>query len=428
MYRCGSCGKTFQKRSKKCPGCKSEGITLVPDKRGGSMGALVGLVLAAGAAAVVLAYLGFINIPGITPTTGKPSVQQLKPSPEAEKVEAKPSPTSDGTTPRSDAKKIEPRSPESVARPREIKPPVKPSDVESARALYAKGDFAGAARALDGCVDSEESDATTQARTLFRKARILDVVTKKIQQSPLATAKKLEQVAIQSGGTLLGLVTESGETLTVLMPGGITTEVSKDKVEERTPVERSVLVEKLRKRLKDKEERLKADDSFGQFRLGHYCWQYALLDDSVPYFDKSVEGDDFPVVARVFGGSDSAKLVTLWSELTGKTPPGAPARPVASSKTPGSERVSTAPEPSPAPPSGNVADIATRARAKYEEGLAKYRLSYGDTKEAHAAHVAAFKLLQEARDILNAAGEDPFVDELRTDISRVLMDCRKRPM
>jgi hypothetical protein len=312
-------------------------------------------------------------------------------------------------------------------------PPVKAADLDRAKKLYADGRFADAATAIDGCERPEVQDSpeTAEARKLSRKARLLDAVTKRITQSPLAKASHLEKVDLSQGGSVMGNVIDSGDKLTIQMPGGIETVVAKDDVGERTPVDRGVLVTKIKSRIQEKEQRLKTDDAIGLFRIGHYCWQYGLLPDAVPYLDKSVEGDEFPTIARVFGGSDSQKLVDAWCELTGKEIAGAhkskaPATELASSGSP--DTPAPANTQAPAPVSGNVAAIAKAARAKYDEGLTKYRLSYGDTKEAHANHVAAFNLFKEARDILEKAGDDPSVDDLRTDIARVLMDCRKRPI
>lgn len=428
MYRCHSCGKTFQKRAKKCPSCNSDGITLVPDPKGasGTCGALVGLAIATAAAAAVLGYMGFITIPGITPGTQAPTIENLKPKEDAPPPKDKKPEKTDSRSNGAQVETIAPKAPSSAPKPEALAPPVDARDLAKAQALYAKGDFAGARKVLDGCDRPEVSTdgATNDARALWRKATILDVLTKKIPLSALATAKKLERVSTSSGRPMIGVVTETDDAITIVVPGGISTEIKKDDLGERSPATRADLVEKLHASLEDRKARLKADDAFGNYRLGNYCWQYALADDAVPFLDKAVTQDDFPTVARVFGGADANAILQTWCDLTGKIVAGVPSR---TPKNPGGTATPADTNPPPAP-SGNVADVAKRARAKYDEGLVQYRKSYGDTREAHTAHVAALKLFNEARDILNAAGEDPSVEDLRHDINLVLMDCRKRPI
>ena len=73
--------------------------------------------------------------------------------------------------------------------------------MERARSLYAKADWAGVARALDGCEKDEIEDgpSTQAARSLVRKARLLDALTKRFVRNPLATTKKLEQISLNTG-------------------------------------------------------------------------------------------------------------------------------------------------------------------------------------------------------------------------------------
>ena len=88
--------------------------------------------------------------------------------------------------------------------------------------------------------------------------------------------------------------------------------------------------------------------------------------------------------------------------------------------------------PPPVVASGKLSDVVARTKAKYEEGVGYYRSSFGDSAKATASLADARRLLKEARDILDSAGEDPpggdalGFDTLRTQISRLLYDCNKR--
>jgi hypothetical protein len=395
---------------------------------------LIFVLLIGGCGFVLLALTGTINVPGLTPATPAPEAQKLEP------------PKDDGAKPAPEAPRPPPERPRDVkppeagkvavaapTKPKSIYPPITPGDLDRAKALYAKGDFAGVGRSLDGCERAEVEDAatTTAARTLVRKARLLDSLTKAIKLNPLATAKALERVTLDTGGLpVIGRVTESGDQLTILLPGGVETTVAKESVTERVVVTRDALSEKLHQRLKEKEDRIKSDDAFGNYRLGHYCWQYALQVDAMPYLDKAVESDDFPVIARVFGGSSGEKLVDGWYELSGK------ARPVSNQAVSQSQSSDKRPAAgSPPPPvaaSGSLADVIAKTKAKYEEGVGFYRGSFGDSKEASKSLADARRLLKEARDILDSAGENPSggdslgIDDLRTQIARLLYDCNKR--
>jgi hypothetical protein len=393
---------------------------------------LIWLVLIGGAAVVLLALQGVINVPGITPapTTPKSGAESLKP-PTEDKKDAPPPPA---TAPKkseggqSEARKLEPTGGNTPAsKPSSLYPPIKPEDVARARGLYEKGDLSGVGRALEGCERAEVADAasTQAARSLVRKARLLVALTRTIAKSPLATATKLERVSLDSGGTVIGNVLEKGEQLVIQLPGSVETTVAKDSVVERTPVKRDVLDEKLRAKLKDRAAKVEADDTIGNYRLGHYCWQYGMLVDAMPYLDRSVEGADSPAIARVFGGKEADSLIDQWCDLTGRPRPAAPeAKPGSSGNANGTKT----PPPPPVAVSGSDADILTAARKRYDEGVEKYKSSFGDSasatrslKDARAAFIAA-------RDVLAKLGEsnDPKVEELQTQIARLLYDCNKR--
>src|SRR5581483_10051756 len=122
-----------------------------------------------------------------------------------------------------------------------------------------------------------------------------------------------EQISLNNGGTMIGLVTEVGDRLKIYRIGNVEAEVKTDDVGERVPASREAFKAQLLERLRTKESRMSGDTSgFVPMRLGHFCWEYGLDPESVPYFDKAVESDDFPVIARVLGGSNADKLVDGW--------------------------------------------------------------------------------------------------------------------
>ncbi len=379
------------------------------------------LLLVGGVGFVLAALMGYVNVPGLTPPpSSTPSVEKLEPPKEQKPAEAtKPAPADkplDKPAPSSQATSSKPSAPAA----KKFIPAIQQSDVDRAQALYAKADWAGVARALDGCERDEiEDGASTQAgRLLVRKARILDALTKKFERNRLVTAKTLERISLNTGGEMIGAVADSGDRLTIYLMGNVSTDVKREDVAERVPVGRAALSEKLHARLKDKEARIKADDAFGNMRLGNFCWQYAMDQEAVPYLDKAVEDKDFPVLARVFGGSSADKLVETWRLMKGIAPPG---RANVSSAPPGE---SAPPPPPPPPSSGGVANVAL-ARTRYEQGVEKYKTSFGDSKEATTSLKAAHELFKQARDALGES-EDPALDDLRSAISRLIYDCSKR--
>lgn len=380
------------------------------------------LLIVGGVGFVLCAVMGYVNVPGLTP--------QPSPAPQADKIEQPPAtPPAEkplATGAKKEEEKPAPSSAESL-KPAAPRPPVKrypaiqSADLERARSLYARADWAGVARALEGCEkpDIEDGPSTQAARMLVRKARLLDALTQKFARNKLATAKTLEQVSLNSGGTMIGVVTDLGDRIKIYRMGNVEAEVKKDDVSERTPVRRDALLDKLHERLKDKEARIKADDAFGNMRLGHFCWQYALDREAVPYLDKAVESDDFPVLAKVFAGSAADRLVDDWYAMSGKARPGAA----------GPSNVSAPPPPASSgepsrPASGGVANVAL-ARSKYDQGVEHYKSSFGDSDKARAELKAAHELFKAARDALGDS-EDAALDELRMQISRLLYDCSKR--
>jgi hypothetical protein len=386
-------------------------------------------LIVGGAGFVLLAVMGYINVPGLTPASAPAPAE----SPEAtDKAPAQkpiatgaPAPAAEPVSRDAEKKKDAPVS----APPRQKLPAIAASQVERARALYDHADFAGAAKALDGCdgADVDEGGATTDARALLRKARILGTLTQKFSRNKLVTSKQLERISLNSGGSMVGVVTEVGDRLQLYLMGNVQTEVSKDDVNERVPVGRDALSEKLHQRLKDKEARIKADDAFGNMRLGSFCWQYAMDQDAVPYLDAAVSSDDFPVLAKVFGGSAADKLVDSWCALTGKPRPGVAtaAPPPLPTAEPVAQHDTSEPSPPPAPAASGGPSSLSAARSKYDQGVEKYKYSFGDSKEAQASLKAAHELFKAARDALGDA-EDPASDDLRTQISRLIYDCSKR--
>jgi hypothetical protein len=387
-------------------------------------------IIVAGAGFVLCALQGIINVPGLTPATAPSAEKGEAPKEQApEKKNDMPAPTTprkDAVAPAPEAKKNEaPQAPEKKF----LYPAIQPADVERAHALYAKADFPGVARALEGCErpEIEDGPSTLEARSLVRKARLLDAITQGITRNPLADPKKkVEQITLSAGGTPLGIVTDlGGGKIRILMMGNVTTEVNTVDVESRTPVDRAVLVEKLRDRLAAKVNSVKADDAFGNMRLGHYYWQYGMDVDAVPYLDKAVTGDDFPVLARVFGGKSADKLVDAWYVFSGKSRPGPADRPGPRKLEPVSHPQLDDPPTPPPPPSSGGSGNLTLARQKYDAGVEKYKESFGDSDKARASLKAAHELFKQARDSLGD-GEDAATDDLRMQISRLIYDCSKR--
>lgn len=384
------------------------------------------LLIVGGVGFVLCALMGYINVPGLTPpaSTPTPQAEKLEP-PKAESPAEKPAATP--SSPRETPRPTAPAAPKASSTPsvkKSLYPPIQPSDVERAKALYAKADWSGVARALDGCEKPEIEDgpSTTDARKLVRKARLLDALTQKIKRNPLATAKKLEQISLNNGGTMIGVVTEVGDRLKIYRMGNVEAEVKADDVGERIPASRDVFKQKLLERLRDKESRMKGDDAFAEMRLGHFCWEYGLDPEAVPYFDRAVESDDFPVIARVFGGGNADKLVDGWYVFSGKPRPGqGPATDSQAASTPAPKPAEPAATPSA---SGGPANVAA-ARSKYDLGVEQYKRSFGDSNEAQAALKKAHEYFKQARDALGD-GEDSASEELRTQIARLLFDCSKR--
>ncbi|MEZ0230404.1 MAG: hypothetical protein ACAI25_17410, partial [Planctomycetota bacterium] len=301
------------------------------------------------------------------------------------------------------------------------------ADVERARTLYLKADWAGVGRSLDGCErpEIEDGPSTQAGRALARKARLLDLLTRNFKRNAIATAKKLERISLNNGGDMIGVIRElPGDRLEITRIGNVKAEVKTEDVGERTAVPATALKEKLIERLKDKESRIKGDDAFGNMRLGHYCWEYALDVEAVPYLDKAVESDDFPVLAKVFGGSSSQKLVDGWYVFSGKSPKGEAPKNEASTASTGTTKPTT-PEPPKPTTSGPATGNLAKARSKYDAGVEKYKDSFGDSNAAQSNLRAAHELFKQARDALGDA-EDPASDELRMQISRLLYDCSKR--
>lgn len=380
------------------------------------------LLIVGGAGFVLLALMGHINVPGLTPpVSSTPQVEKLEPPKEKplEKTTPKDEPKKETpkTAPTPEAKKIEPPAKKSLY------PPILPADVERARVLYMKADWTGVGRSLEGCEKPEIEDgpSTQSARGLVRKARLLDVLTQTFKRNAIATAKKLEQISLDNGRPMIGVVREiAGDRLEIFRIGNVKVEVKMDEVRERTPVARTALRDQLLERLKEKESRIKGDDGFGNVRLGHYCWEYGLDVEAVPYLDKAVESDDFPVLAKVFGGSNAQKLVDGWYVFSGKSPRG---------EGPKTNEVATTPTKpvEPTKPSQPVSATGNfgKAKAKYDAGVEKYKDSFGDSGVATSNLKAAHELFKQARDALGDA-EDPASDELRTQISRLIYDCSKR--
>lgn len=167
---------------------------------------------------------------------------------------------------------------------------------------------------------------------------------------------------------------------------------------------------------------MKGDDAFAEMRLGHFCWEYGLDPEAVPYFDKAVQSDDFPVIARVFGGSNAERLVDGWYVFSGKPRPNqGTADSHATAATPAPKPVEPTATPSSSGGPGNVA----AARSKYDLGIDQYKRSFGDSNEAQSALKKAHELFKQARDALGD-GEDQASEDLRTQIARLLYDTSKR--
>jgi hypothetical protein len=386
---------------------------------------LVLLVIVAAVGVVLAGLMGLVNVPGITPKSSSPSVEKLEPPKEDKPAEA-PKPTAvekpaEKPAPSSQATNMKPATPA-----KKFLPAIQQSDVDRAQALYMKADWAGVTRALDGCERDEIEDgpSTKAARALVRKARILDTLTKKFERNRLIMAKTLERVSLNSGGEPIGEVVDKGDHLTIYLIGNASSDVKTEDVAARTPVGKDALSDKLHARLKDKEAKIKADDCFGNMRLGHFCWQYAMDQEAVPYLDKAVEDNDFPVLARVFGGSSADKLVETWRLMKGIAP-GSPDQANVSSAPAKGAAPPPPPSHSPPPPSGGKVPDIYLAQRTYNEGTMKYQNSFGDSPEAHASLREALALFRKARDILGDY-EHPSIDDLRTSINKLLYDCSKR--
>ncbi|MBI3723102.1 hypothetical protein HY251_03985, partial [bacterium] len=398
------------------------------------------LLLIAGALAAGTLYFanqrGWIKLPDFMSfSSPQPEEKPRPPAPGTEQSNVPPPDTAKlaPPSPATTAPKTTDKTP-AVAERRPLYPAVKAQDLERARSCYAKGDFAGAGRSLEGCERSEVEDAatTTQARVLVKKARIFDVLTGRIKPNALATAPKLEQITLDSGGTFVGkVISESDDELKLLVPGGIEMPASKDKIATRKPVARSVLEEKLKTRLDERERSLKPDRAGGYYSLAYYCWQYGLQQDAVPYLDKAVEKDDFPCLIRVFGGNDSDSLIQTWCELTGKPNPESqkqpplPADPTIKSSGKPDPKALTPKLPSDL--SGDPVKNMNLAQGRHDEGVKFFRDSFGDSAQSidnlHRAHGQ----FQEALLILEKVPDStPGKEKLLTQCQMLLADVRKR--
>jgi len=383
---------------------------------------LIFLLLVGGSGFVLCALMGYINVPGLTPAS-TPISKGEKLEPPKEKPAEKPTSSEPGKEapppgPSIESKKIEPSAPAK----KRTSPPPSGAAIERAKTAYWNADWSGVARALPGCEDPdlEDGSATQAARALVRKARLLDLLTQKFKRNRIASARNLERVE-SSHGTHEGAVEDLGDRLRITRLGNVVIELNKDDVTEHHPITRADLEAKILDRLNDKESRIKSDDAFGAMRLGHFCWEYGLDKRAVPYLDKAVESDDFPVLAKVFGGSNATKLVEGWTVFSGKGPK---AEPPAADTTASAPARPAEPAKPARPVSANTGNLA-KAKQKYDEGVEKYKDSFGDSSSAQANLHAAHELFKQARDALGDA-EDPDSDDLRTQISRLIYDCGKR--
>src|SRR5262249_41032781 len=151
-------------------------------------------------------------------------------------------------------------------------------------------------------------------------------------------------------------VEERGERLKITAMGGIETEVGAADVVKRERVTRAAFQDKVRARLKEKEERAKDDDALGHFRLAWFCWTYGLEADAVPHLQKTVDDAAFPAVARVFGGDKGAAIADAWYAYSGKPVAVAVAARPAAPKASSSE--ASRPSAAPAPPTSASPDDA----------------------------------------------------------------------
>lgn len=367
-------------------------------------------------------FTGAINVPGLpgpSSPRGSSEAKELKP-PATEKPADAPRERERREAPTAAAPAPSP-TPKPSAGSTRIAPPITNDDLARALACWKKGDLAGVERALAGVSrpDSGAGSLESDAWKLLERARMLAPLLAKVTRSPLASGD-LEAVDLAQGGRLLGKVQDNGEHLKITAMGGVETEVTADDVIKREKVARSEFQDKVRQRLKEKEDRAKADDALGQFRLAYFCWTYGLEPEAMPHLERAVDDDAFPAVARVFGGDKGGAIADEWLAYSGKQPPAVAARP-SSSKG----EVARPAAPAPSSSSSSDAPAVAKARGLYDKAVTRYRASFNDSRDAESAVKDARKLLGQALETLEAAGDAPGADDLRIQISRLLADCRK---
>lgn len=379
------------------------------------------LVLAAGIAGG-LWYQGVLVIPGF-PSPGVP-----RPS-ESPAVSTFPTPT--GTPAPTAAPTPVERNPQPTAKvPAKTEPPkateltprIGRDDLSRAEAAWKKGDLPGVKKALaklDPAV-ARPSELEASALRVLRRAQLVEPLLARVVKSPLASGD-LEQVDLASGGRLFGKVEDKGSDLKITAMGGIQTVVSQDDVQGRSKLARDRFHEKVRARLREKEEKQKEKSGISLFRLAYFCWSYGLAEDAVPYLERSVEDDQFPAIAQVFGGEKGAELAAAWHLYTGRAQavqeissnPGVVKTPGPGERTP------------PSLPAAGGSGPVGKARGLYDQAVTRYQVSFTDSREAEAAVKDARKLLGQALETLEQAGDAPGADRLRMQCSMLLADCRK---
>jgi hypothetical protein len=310
---------------------------------------------------------------------------------------------------------------------------VSDAELSSARQFYARGELERIGHGLTTLVTprANPNENDRRAEALLARTKLVGALMKAVKVSLLATAEGVERIELTGGGHVTGVELPDGRVVSF----GAETTVRDDDVVSRTKLSKPEYESAARERLQKQVDRVKPDDALGHFRCAYYAWTYGLRADAMPHVDAAIDSDDFPLIARVFHRESSRALLAHWSSVTGRSVKrtGPPPLPPTPSPTPAD---SPAPSPSPSPvvteaapvepdEPAPVAELA-KVRELFQQGTARYRDSFGESKDPDKALALAKKLLEQARDELDRAPASPEAEQLRVDVQSLLFDVRKR--
>ena len=333
------------------------------------------------------------------------------------------------------------------------------AELERGRKLYASAQLDRVASAFPSLVArlarTDVPDCEVRARLLVRRAKLVRTLFESVKPSPLASAKGVVTIEVLAGGHVTGLELPENRVLTF---GSVETQVDESQIVSRTPLSLDDYLAIARERLSRHEERVKPDDALGHFRCAYWAWAYGLHPEAIPHVDATIDNDGFPTIARVFRPKQSRALIAEWSALTDRVaradrapaPKSSPApspaprpSPVPSPSASPLANPGPGPVPTPSPDARPPVDLAAPEavaegppaapspelapiRELYEKGIARYRDSFGDTKDPDRALADAKRLLDQAREKLDHAPDSPEAESLRVDVQSLLYDVRKR--